>query len=97
MSWIVVESNHGIRIVWDDEDGTGMTLGEYRDTYDSLLLAIDSALEAVKTEKDDRGFYWPSSTAAQKALRLVKAAEKAWKAKQSLVCPCCKQIVPTKK
>lgn len=97
MSWIVDESRHGIRIVWDDEDGTGMTLGEYRGTDDSSLSAIDSALEAVKTEKDDRGFYWPSITAAQKALRLVKAAEKAWNAKQPLVCPCCKQVVPTKK
>lgn len=94
MSWTLDETGkHGHYIVWEDEDGVGMTLGEPASLRESepSLNEIYRALYEVKTEKDSRGFFWETRKDATVALRLVKAIDKAVKAKKPLICPCCKR------
>lgn len=83
----------GHRIVWDDADGVGMVLGEGSGA-DPNIEALEAALDAVGTQRDTRGYHWDTNKEARTALRLVKAADKAYKAKVPAVCPCCKREMP---
>ena len=95
MSWQVNTTGYEYRISWEDEAGTGLTIGEAlsKDESDTTLLAIYKAVEATGAEKDYRGYFWESANAAKPALRLVRAVEKAEKAKQPAICPCCKRAL----
>ena len=91
MSWIIQEDGLSLlRIVWNDEEGQGMTLGE-SGPCDPAVAEINNKVMATDPEKDARGFYWDRQKSAREALRLVKAVDKAYKAKQAAVCPCCKR------
>lgn len=97
MSWIVDSTERYIyRIVWEDEDGVGMTLGESasRCEREPELVEMYRVLRGLKTDKDQRGFHWESKKAAQTALRLVKEIDKAAKANRPAICPCCKREMP---
>lgn len=97
MSWIVdITESYIYRIVWEDEDGVGMTLGESASLREREpeLVEMYRVLRELKTDKDQRGFYWESKKAAQTALRLVKEIDKAIKANRPTICPCCKREMP---
>lgn len=99
MSWIVDRTESYIyRIVWEDEDGVGMTLGESASLRERErepeLVEMYRVLRDLKTDKDQWGFYWESKKAAQTALRLVKEIDKAVKANRPTICPCCKREMP---
>ena len=96
MSWVISGWSRQNRIVWEDEDGEGMTLGGNLSPREPELVAITQALLDIKTERDARGFYWNTRKAAQQALKLVKAVDKPFKDGVKAVCPCCKRLLKTK-
>ena len=96
MSWIISDGSGQYRIVWEDEDGEGMTLGEVCSPREPELAALTKVLMDAGAERDARGFYWNTDKGARQALRLVKAVDKSFKTGAKAVCPCCKRPLETK-
>lgn len=92
MAWKTYQQNDGMfRVCWFDTDGRGMTIGENLSVDEPDIQAIYKSLKDVGTAHEGHGFYWNTQKEATAGLRLVKAAEKAWKEKQPVCCPTCKR------